>query len=320
MSRVLVTGASGFVGSTLCETLASAGYRVRAAVRDDTRHTPAGAERAVVGDIGPETRWQEALAGVDFVIHLAARAHVMDGTVSPAEYLKTNGEGTQALAEQCAQAGVKRFIYQSSIKVNGEAAPERGFSPQDPPQPQDPYGVSKWAGEQSVARVAQRGMMQAAIVRSPLMYGPGVRANFLRLLRWVDRERILPLGAVHNRRSLVGIWNLCDLLATLLVSPGAPGRTFMVSDGEDVSTPELIRRLARAMGRRARLVAVPTVMLRAAGTVLGRRPEVARLCGSLTVDLSDTRAALGWSPPVSLDEGLRRTVEWYRSAGARGGL
>ena len=221
---------------------------------------------------------------------------------------------------QCAEAGVRRLVFLSSVKVNGEATAERPYSGLDAPQPQDAYGVSKYEAERFALQAGERSGMEVTIVRAPLMYGPGVRANFLRLMHWVDRERPLPLGAVENRRSLLGLWNLCDLIRVLLTHPAAPGQVWMVSDGEDVSTPELIRRMARTMNRRARLIPVPPGLLRMMGSLLGRRAEVARLCGSLTVDMSSTRDRLGWSPPVSLDEGLERTVRWYRSEGGVHGL
>jgi UDP-glucose 4-epimerase len=320
VSRVLVTGASGFVGRTLCGVLSNAGYRVRAAVRDPTRAPPNAAETVTVGDLGPDTAWQDALAGAELAIHLAARAHVMNDRGNEDAYLRANARGTLNFAAQCAAAGVRRLVFLSSVKVNGEATAERPFSALDLPKPQDPYGVSKYEGEKFALQVGEQSGMEVAIVRAPLMYGPGVKANFARLMRWVDQERLLPLGAVANRRSLLSLWNLCDLLGVLLTHAEAPGRVWMASDGEDVSTPELIRRLAGAMNRRARLIPVPLGLLRALGSVLGRRAEVTRLCGSLTVDLSTTRELLEWSPPMSLDEGLERTAAWYRSAGVASGL
>ncbi len=320
MSRVLVTGASGFVGRTLCGALTKAGYRVRAAVRDPGRAPPDAAEIVTVGDLGADTSWHPALEGVDLAIHLAARAHVMNDRGNGEAYREVNARGTQNFAAHCAAARVRRLVFLSSVKVNGEAAAERPYSALDEPRPQDAYGVSKYEAERFAMQVGEQSGMEVAIVRAPLMYGPGVKANFARLMRWVDQERLLPLGAVANRRSLLSLWNLSDLLAVLLAHPAAPGQVWMASDGEDVSTPELIRRLARAMNRRVRLVAVPTALLRAAGSVLGRGAEVMRLCGSLTVDIDSTRGRLGWSPPLSLDEGLARTVAWYRSAEAARGL
>jgi nucleoside-diphosphate-sugar epimerase len=314
MSRVLVTGAGGFVGSVLCPMLGRAGYRVRAASRTE-RPIPAGAsEQAVVGGLGARTDWSRALPGVDLVIHLAARVHDMRATAAAvAGYMETNARGTERLAQQATRHGVQRFIYLSSVKVYGKGIAQRAYSAHDLPQPQDPYGMSKWQGERLLLQSASATGLQCVIVRPPLVYGPGVRANFLRLLHWVDAERPLPLAAVHNRRSLVSVWTLCDLLIRVLDHPAAANRTWMVSDGEDLSTPELVRRLANAMGRRARLLPVPPALLRLGGAVTGRGAEVRRLCESLTVDITETRTQLGWSPPLSLDEALTRTVHWYRA-------
>jgi UDP-glucose 4-epimerase len=205
----------------------------------------------------------------------------------------------------------------SSIKVNGESTIGRAYTRDDEPHPRDAYGWSKWHAEERVREIAKRTGMEAVIVRPPLVYGPGVRANFLRLLRWVDKERPLPLGAIRNSRSLVSVWNLCDLLVRLLERPAAPGRTWMVSDGEDLSTPELIRRIAGAMNRRARLVPVPVGVLDLLGKLTGRHAEVARLCSSLAVDIDQTRRELEWTPPMKVDEAIARTVNWYLSENGR---
>lgn len=308
--RVLVTGATGFVGHTLCRTLTESGYLVRAAVR----RTSAGAfgEQVLVGDIGRSTDWTEALRDVDAVVHAAARAHIMNARPSDMDaYFETNARGTAHLAQAAASAGVQRFVYLSSIKVNGEERPQGAYCATDTPNPRDPYGKSKWEGEQAL--LAARDSMQVAIVRPPLVYGPGVRANFLRLMRWVDKEYPLPLAAVDNRRSLVSVWNLCDLIVHLLRCPLPGSQAWLVSDGEDLSTPALIRRIAAAMGRRTRLVPIPVGMLRLAGALLGKGAEVSRLQGSLAVDISATRRDLGWSPPLPIDEALGRTVQWYLS-------
>jgi nucleoside-diphosphate-sugar epimerase len=310
-TRVLVTGATGFVGNVLCDVLSRAGYVVRAAVRSERQVPSTIAETVVVGDIGARTDWSAALDGVSYVVHSAARVHVMHDTPANAElYLDTNARGTATLATAAAKAGVRRLIYLSSIKVNGEETGERSYSAADEPRPLDAYGASKWQAEQELRQVAAGSSLEFGIVRPPLVYGPGVRANFLRLMRWVDKELPLPLGAVRNKRSLVAVWNLCDLLAHLLKAQVA-NRTWLVSDGQDLSTPELIRGLAQAMNKRARLPSVPVPLLVAAGTLLGKGDEVRRLCGSLTVDTTPTRRDLQWSAPLSVDEALARTVAWY---------
>jgi UDP-N-acetyl-alpha-D-quinovosamine dehydrogenase len=314
MKRVLVTGARGFVGSTLCPMLERAGYRVRAAVRTDGP-TPAGAsEQAVVGEVGGQTDWAPALQGVDLVIHLAARVHVMKpATAVAASYFETNARGTERLAQEAARHDVRRFVYLSSVKVNGEETRIRAYTADDVPHPRDAYGMSKWQAEQLLLQAASGKSMRPAIIRPPLVYGPGVRANFLHLLRWIDMERPLPLGGVRNSRSLVSVWTLCDLVIRALDHPAAANRTWMVSDSEDISTPELVRRLASAMGRRTRLLPVPPALLRLAGGLLGKGAEVRRLCDSLTVDVARTRAELGWSPQLSMEAALSATVSWYLS-------
>ena len=312
MTRVLVTGANGFVGKELCRVLARSGYMVCAALRRD-QPTPEGSTaKAVVGDIGSGTRWDEALRDVEVVLHLAARAHVLhDKAAAERLYLETNEQGTRVLAEAAARAGVRRFVYLSSVKVNGEATTTRPYGPDDAPQPQDAYGRSKWLGEQHLREIAARAPLEAVIVRSPLVYGPGVRANFLRLLRLVDRQWPLPFGAVDNRRSLVSVDNLCGLLAHVVTSPAAAGRTWMAADGDDLSTPELVRRMARIMERRARLIPVPVGILMLGAGLCGYRAEFERLCSSLVVDVRPTVEVLGWTAPVSVDAALKRTVDWY---------
>jgi nucleoside-diphosphate-sugar epimerase len=313
MTRVLVTGATGFVGGHLCAALGSSSYLVRAALRE-SRAAPAGAaEVAVVGEINSATDWRAALADVDIVVHAAARAHRLNDTESE-PYLEVNGRGTLRLAQAAARAGVRRLVYLSTIKVNGEGGADRPYTASDPPQPRDAYGQSKWLGEQHLQQVVGAGAMQGVVVRAPLVYGPGVKGNFLRLLRWVQRDWPIPLGSVNNARSLVSVWNLCDFLRLVLEHPAASGRTWLVSDGEDLSTPELVRRMASAMGRSVRLWRVPPAALAAAAAVTGRGGELARLCGSLRVDSAVARGALGWSPPLSVTEGIARTVAWFSAS------
>jgi nucleoside-diphosphate-sugar epimerase len=319
MTRVLVTGATGFIGRVLCEALTRSGYLVRGALRTDRSASVAIAEKVIVGDIHSTTDWTQALHGVDLVIHAAARAPVRHAARAASNvYCETNERGTQHLANVAAQRNVTRFIYLSSIKANGEETSGRAYTPFDEPRPQDDYGLSKWHAEQHVVEIARRTGMEVVIVRPPLVYGPGVRSNFRRLLQWVDHGWPLPLGAIRNRRSLVNVWNLCDLLLHVLKHESAPGRAWMVSDGEDLSTPDLIRRVGAAMGRRVRLFPVPVGLLQVSAGLVGRSGELARLTGSLAVDISETRARLGWSPRTPLDEALARTVAWYLAEGRSG--
>lgn len=312
--KVLVTGAAGFVGRHLCARLRAAGVTVHEAVR-----RVEGAARPgvfAVGDIGPGTEWGPALEGADAVVHLAARVHMMsDAAADPlAEYRRVNVEGTLRLARQAAAAGVPRLVFASSVKVNGEGTPPgTAWRETDPPAPADPYGVSKHEAEQALAATAG---IETAVVRPPLVYGPGVGANFLRLMGAVHRGVPLPLGAVDNRRSLVYVENLADVLALCVSHPHAAGGTFLVSDGPPLSTPELIRALGRALGRRPRLVPVPCALLRGAASLVGRGPAVERLCGSLVVDDSYVRAALDWRPPFDAEAGLARTARAYLEAAA----
>jgi UDP-glucose 4-epimerase len=309
-----VTGANGFLGRVLCATLERRGHAVRAAVRDASKGSGLP-DVVAVGDIDARTDWTRALQGVDTVIHAAARAHVLHDPASNEDlYARTNAEGTATLAAAAARSGIKRFVFVSSIKVNGEGTISAPFTAQDVPNPQDAYGRSKLAAERALFALRDTGL-EPLVVRPPLVYGDGVRANFLRLLRWVDREVPLPLAAVKNSRSLVSVWNLADLLARLAEQGHQAADVFMVSDGEDLSTPELISRLAMALGRRALLLPVPVALLHFGASLVGKRDEIIRLCGSLTVDAEPTRRVLAWAPPLSVDEGLARTVAWYRREG-----
>jgi len=316
MQRVLVTGASGFVGRSLCAALLESGYLVRTALRDATSMSPPGTHPVIVGNVAGDTNWQIALEGADYIIHLAARVHVLGSNAGDDNnlYLETNSRGTDALARAAARAGVRRFIFLSSVKVNGEQTQGRRFTAIDEPAPQDAYGRSKWLGEQAVLAVARSSQMGAVVVRPPLVYGPGVRANFLTLLRWVDRGWPLPFGAIENARSLVSIWNLTDLLVRALQHPEAVGRTWMVSDDLDLSTPDLIRMIGRAMERRVALIPVPAAVLRAAGMLTGRMTAVEKLTSSLVVDITQTRGLLDWNPPFSVEESIARTVRSYRES------
>jgi nucleoside-diphosphate-sugar epimerase len=288
---------------------------VRAALRTGGAPPAGVAESAVVGDIGAQTDWSAALDGIDTVIHAAALAHRLAERDAEETYLEINARGTLALARAAAHAGVRRFIYLSSIKVNGEGRADRAYVVDDEPAPGDAYARSKWAGERYLKEVVAASTLQGVVVRAPLVYGSGVKGNFFQLLRWVDAGRPLPLGAIDNARSLVSVWTLCDLLRLMVEHPAAPGDPWLVSDGEDLSTPELTRRIARGMGRAPNLWRIPPRLLRLAGELLGRGAQVRRLCDSLTVDSSVTRSRLDWSPPLGVDEALERTVRWYLTQG-----
>jgi len=274
---------------------------------------PGTARTVVIGDIDGCTDWSGALRGVTAVIHCAARVHVMndDARDALAEYRRTNVEGTLNLARQAASAGVRRFVYLSSIKVNGEATRAgESFSADDVAAPLDPYGISKHEAEQGLMAIGRSTSMQVSVVRPPLVYGPGVKANFLAIMRWVRKGLPLPLAAVTaNRRSLVALGNLVDLLVTCVDHQAAAGQVFLVSDGEDLSTAGLIRALATAVDKPARLIYIPVALLKLVAWLLNRRDAMQRLAGNLQVDISKTRRLLGWNPPINVSEGMRRAAE-----------
>lgn len=307
---VLVTGANGFIGQALCDILAASGRRVRKAVR---RAIPGLSDAVAVGDIGPDTDWRTALEGVNSVVHLAARTHVLRETATDplAEYRKTNVSGTERLARSAAACGVRRFVFLSSVKVNGERTTARPYGEGDTPLPEDAYGISKWEAEQALFRIAAGTGLEGVVLRPPLVYGPGVKGNFLRLMNLVACGVPLPLGAVANRRSLISTGNLAGAIIQALDAPQAAGRTYLVSDGEDVSTPDLVRGLARALGVKPRLLSFPLAALGLAATLAGKRAELARLTGSLQVDSSRIRSELGWRPSFALAQGLDQTARWY---------
>jgi UDP-glucose 4-epimerase len=302
---VLVTGASGFIGRATCAQFAKHGWQVRAAVRSATTVDNAD---SVVGDLAQG--WP--LGGVDVVVHLAGIAHELHGQNAESVYQEMNCAATERLAGAAARAGARRFVFMSSIKVNGERTPvDRPFRPGDAPQPQDRYARSKWAAEQALTGFA--GKLEVVILRPPLVYGPGVRANFLRLIRLVERRLPLPFGAIRNRRSLIYLGNLAELIVRAASSPAAAGRTLLAADGEDLSTPQLATEIGNALGAPARLVPMPVPLLKLAGAVTGMRGEIGRLVDSLVVDASETRAQLAWRPTLSARQGIAETVRWYRS-------
>lgn len=312
--KLLITGANGFVGQSLVAELLRRGQSVRSAVRSANMQTGNAEEIAVVGTIDGETNWADALRNVDVVIHLAARVHVMkDVSADPlAEFLKVNLHGTVNLTQQAARAGVKRLVYASSIKVNGERTSETTpFTELDKPNPQDPYAVSKWQAEQVLQRIAQETNLEVVTVRPPLVYGPGVKGNFISLLAAIDRGIPLPLASASNARSLVYVDNLVDALIACATHPAAAGQTYLVSDGEDVSTAVLVEKIARALGRSSRSFHFPPALLRALAGLAGRSDQADRLLGSLRVSNEKICRELSWSPPYTLEQGLRATGEWY---------
>jgi nucleoside-diphosphate-sugar epimerase len=306
--NILVTGASGFVGRPLCAELFLRGHAVRAVSRFSNAEFH-DFEQVMIGTMDGVTDWSAALDSVDAVIHLAARVHVMDDrAIDPlAEFRKVNVLGTLNLASQAVATGVKRFVLVSSVKVNGESTlPGQPFTEADAPYPQDAYGLSKHEAELGLRQIAAESDMEVVIIRPPLVYGPGVKANFAAMMRWLQRGIPLPLGAIHNKRSLVALDNLVNLVVICLVHPAAANQTFLVSDGEDVSTTELLQRMGRALRCPARLIPLPASWLKLAAAIVGKQSVVQRLCGSLQVDIGKTRRLLGWKPPLSLDEGLRQ--------------
>ena len=311
--RILVTGANGFVGRALCAKAVARSFNVCGMTRSPC-HLPGEVSSYVLGSMDENTDWQASLTGSGVVIHLAARVHIMEDTATDplAEFRRVNVQGTLNLARQAAAAGVWRFVFASSIKVNGESTDlVRPFTADDEPAPLDAYGLSKLEAEQGLRKIAVETGMEVVIIRPPLVYGPGVKANFQTMMRWLARGVPLPLGAIHNRRSMVALDNLLDLILTCIDHPAAANQTFLVSDGEDLSTTQLLQRLGRAMGKPAWLIPIPSMFLKVGAALLGKPAIAQRLCESLQVDISKTRQLLGWVPPLSVDDGLKRAAEGY---------
>ncbi len=312
--KILVTGASGLIGEALVKRLAKEDMinSVVAASRSKPKFLPENVLQVQVGDLLSTTDWNEVLSGISVVVHCAGLVHLMrrDASNSLESYREVNVSGTIHLARTAALMGVRRFVFVSSIKVNGEnTRPDQPFTADDKPAPLDPYGLSKLEAELCLREIEAQTGMEVVIVRPPLVYGPGVKANFAHMIRWVSCGIPLPFGSIHNSRSMVALENLVDLLVICSYHPSAAGHVFLVSDGEDVSTTELLRRTAEAMGRRIFLLPMPTFMLKFFASLLGKRPLFQRLCGSLQVDMDKTRRLLNWSPPLTLAQGLKKTVE-----------
>ncbi len=321
MPNILITGATGFIGSAVCKTLRTNKndhhYSLIGTTRSSSQSVgPGRIPLCHIGDIGPDTNWSLPISKADFVIHLAARVHLMkDGTRSPLqEYRKVNTEGTINLAKQAATAGVKRFIFISTAKVGGATSPIKGLDETSPAKPQDAYSVSKWEAELALFKIAKTSKMEVVILRPPLVYGPGAKGNFETLIRAILNNRPLPLDAIDNRRSLLYVYNLANAIALSLRHPNAANQVFFLSDNETISTPNLIRKIAKGLGKNPRLFYLPIPLLRLAGKITRKSSSIERLVESLTINNSYVSNQLGWHPPFTTDEGLSRTAAWFDSS------
>ena len=313
MKKILVTGASGFIGQSLCETLSKSRRLVLGAVRNlNSILINKNIEYIPVGDIAFKKNWKDLLVDVDCIIHCAGRAHKMIDNKNLDTYSLANINGTKYLAEQAAEVGVKRLVFLSSVKVNGETTHQntkQKLSHKNTPNPIDYYAISKLEAEKALWEISSRTGLEVVVVRLPLVYGYGVKGNLARLIKIVKSGIQLPLGLIKNQRSMIGIDNLVDLLIRCIDHLEACGKTFLASDGEDLSTPKLVKLIASSMGRKANLFPCPIFMLKFLGSVFGRSEEINRLVGSLRIDNSYTKKILNWSPPISVEEGIRRMVQ-----------
>jgi len=313
--RILLTGATGFLGRALIRgMLATEGNAVVAAVRTHGHEMPSTVKQPVVGDLSANNDWSAALADIDVVVHAAARVHVMDETAGDplAEFRKVNVAGTLNLAKQAARAGVRRLVFISSIKVNGEATFGDPFRPDDDLHATEPYALSKWEAEQGLFQVARDMGTEVVVVRPPLIYGTGVTVNFKKLVEWGGKSVPLPFGSVNNKRSFVALDNMVDFTILCTHHPKAANEVFLISDGEDISTTTLLKKVAAAWGQPSRLVPVPVSLMSSVARVLGRKALADRLFGSLQVDSAKARSLLGWKPVITMDEQLRKTIEAYK--------
>ena len=312
--RVLVTGANGFIGKALCEKLYADGWQVVGTVRNkqSASKLPVGVEIVKVDSLGPETDWKEALNGVDTVVHLAAQVHVSgrNATELANAYRRVNVAGTERLAQKAASMKVRRFIYLSSIKVNGEGK-QIPYTERDKPVPSDPYGISKYEAEQHLKVITLRTGLELVVLRPCLVYGPLVKANFLKLFKVVNMGIPLPFANVKNQRSLIFIGNLIDVIVLCINHPEAAGKTYLLSDGSDTSTPELVQKIASVLGKSPRLFPFPLILLHLLAKVIGKTGALSRLLDSLTVDSTKIRKDLNWTPHFSLEEGIAQTAQWY---------
>jgi nucleoside-diphosphate-sugar epimerase len=314
LKRILVTGASGFVGRTLCAHLIRKGWQVNAAIRTaQIEPLPAGIVIHRIADIGPNADWSDAVAGVNAVVHLAARVHVMHETAMQGLelYRHVNTEGTALLARIAARAGVERFIYLSTIKVNGERSTSAPFTETDTPNPVDAYGISKMEAEQRLADISHETGISTVIFRPPLIYGPGVKGNFLRLMQIIRRRIPLPLGSINNARSMLGVDNMVSAIDTALSIARPISGTFLLSDDHDLSTPELIRHISTAMNLAPLMFPCPPAVLLATARIAGKGGEASRMLESLRIDCTKIKKELQWNPPITVDTGIAAAVRWY---------
>ncbi len=320
MPHVLVTGANGFIGKVLCEEMAIKGLNVCASVRslNSALSLPREVEIRETGSIGPDTYWTKTLENVESIVHLAGRVHMFNDSSSDplSEYRSVNTAGTERLARVAASSGVRLFIFLSTIKVNGEGK-NTPYTEEDIPSPQDSYAVSKWEAEEKLKSIAGETGMKVVIIRAPMVYGPWVKANFFRLLKMVDRGIPLPFSGVDNRRSIIYINNLADVIIHCLINFKAGLKTYLVSDCENISTPQLVRQIAKSLGKPVRLFYAPIFMLRLGGLLTGKSHTIERLINSLYIDPSKIIKELNWQPPFTFEQGLKETAEWYKSRGKR---
>ena len=308
--RILVTGPDGFVGTEVCGALLERKHMVRGA-QWTAGPMPKGCESVVVGNIDANTNWDNALKDVDTIVHLAARVHVMNDTARDplSAFREVNVEGTRRLAECAAAAGVQHFIFISSIKVNGESTADKPFTEGDVSNPEDSYAISKWEAEQVLREIEAETGMGVTILRPPLIYEPGVKANFLKMIQFVKKGIPLPFGSINNKRSLLGLGNFADLICRCVEEDAAKGETFVVSDGKDVSTADLVRKISVALKKKPRVVSVSPSLLRLLGCLTGKQAMIKRLTESLVIDSSKVRSVLNWTPSYSMEEELVRTVK-----------
>jgi len=313
--KLLLTGSTGFVGKSLTHKLIMEAHDLIAPVRSMEHLSKHKCLKYVeITDLQNDVDWMPVLEDIEVILHLASRVHVMKESASEPlkEFRKVNLDGTMSLARQAVKAGVKRFIFISSIKVNGEATtPDKPFTAADLPKPIDPYAISKAETEQALLELSESSGLEVVIIRPVLVYGPGVKANFRSLINYVNKGIPLPLGLIQNKRSLVALDNLVDLIITCIDHPAAVNQVFLISDGDDLSTTCLLQKVGKALDRPARLLPVPGQLIRLLATLIGKRNVSQRLLGSLQVDISKTRELLGWEPPVSVDEALKETAQSF---------